>query len=100
MSSTNCYQRQDQDPLDQYIENLENSQTSVERKFELVKSSRLLMANESLNYEQELLKDFGLSKLDYSGIAAPIRQQQSKSVLISGEHNLQKLSLDLIEGMN
>ena len=64
LSSTNCYQNQKQDPLDQYIENIETSN----EKQGLVNSNRLLMTNESLN----LINSFNLTNLNFSGIAAPI----------------------------
>ena len=40
-------------------------------KLGLLKSSRLLLTNDSRTVDRELLQDFALNKLDYSGIAEP-----------------------------
>jgi hypothetical protein len=89
LTSSNCYQPVAEDPLDQYVDNVDRQG--------LADSSRLLMTNESFN--NNLAKDFGLSKFNFSGIARPERDV-SQSVLLSSESNLQKLSVNLLKGMN
>lgn len=62
------------------------------------------MTHDSQSLDQELLHDFTLTNLRYSGIAEPVTEAAvaaaASTATLSGQRNLKQLSMDLLEGMN